>query len=182
MKTCRECGIEKEYSEFQVEIRNSDGYRNQCKQCKNEYTKKKRDAQTLEDKAKRTYSSIKKRCSSKRYQEDRPRYIDVENKLDRDEFVKWYVANYFERCQVDRIDNDGHYEMSNIQLLSPEEHNKKKASERINLIEEVCVCNKCSKEYKYSDAHFTTRDRLKSSYNPLGIIEICRSCNKKDNK
>ena len=38
-KRCKKCGIEKEISEFHKESKMKDGYRNECKQCRNSYRK-----------------------------------------------------------------------------------------------------------------------------------------------
>ena len=37
MKTCKTCGIEKEYSEFHKGKMNKDGYRPNCKKCRNKF-------------------------------------------------------------------------------------------------------------------------------------------------
>lgn len=49
------------------------------------------------------------------------------------EFVKWYAENligFIGDPSVDRIDNDGHYEISNIQLITRSENSKKRVRDK----------------------------------------------------
>ena len=178
MKKCRICGIEKELVLFGIEKRNTDGRRTECKECKNKTDRAKYKNRSIKEKALKIYSGIESRCSNANIQENRPKYIEIENKLNREEFVKWYTENHFDTCQVDRIDNDGDYEMSNIQLLSLSEHNRKKSSSRIFLDRNIAVCTKCKRELEYSKINFFTENKLISKYNPLGVRSRCKKCEK----
>lgn len=63
-----------------------------------------------------------------------PSYKGVQLKIPRDEFLEWVIpqletwciSNSIESASLDRIDNDGHYEFPNLQLLSRKENNLKR--------------------------------------------------------
>ena len=115
---------------------------------------------------------------------ERPQYIHkkIQMRILKDAFVDWYVKNWFPRCRVDRIDNDGHYELSNIQLLTQQEHNAKARQDRLSLLGVVepkgrrycytCGLMKFAKE-------FYRRKRHASKNNPLGLAEACKQCERK---
>ena len=113
-----------------------------------------------------------------------PRYKrkKIQIKMLKTEFIIWYVKNWFLRCRVDRVDNDGHYELSNIQLLTQQEHNAKARQDRLSLLGVVepkgrrycytCGLMKFAKE-------FYRRKRHASKNNPLGLAEACKQCARK---
>ena len=178
MKTCRICKEVKPLTEYHTEPKNSDGHRNECKECRRANQRERRKNRDIYTKASNIFSGITQRCTNEKRLNERPTYKNISNLLDKNEFIEWYVKNYFDGCEVDRIDNDKNYSMDNIQLLSRVEHNKKKATTRIFLEQNKCVCNKCKKEYTYDGNNFLKRERLKSKYNPLGIVESCNECNR----
>lgn len=48
-------------------------------------------------------------------------------------FVEWYVKNYFDGAQVDRIDNNGPYTESNCRMVTPLENNQnRRTTKRIS--------------------------------------------------
>jgi hypothetical protein len=45
-------------------------------------------------------------------------------------FIDWYVKNYFDKCQVDRIDNDGPYGPENCRMVTSKENNRNRRNTR----------------------------------------------------
>lgn len=178
MKKCVDCGLEKDLSEFHLEKRNKDGHRNNCKVCRLKRDREKYASRDIETKASKIFAGIIQRCTNDKRQEDRPHYKIIGNKLNKEEFIKWYIKNHFDGCEVDRIDNDGHYGMSNIQLLTKAQHNQKRASERICLTSNTAKCTLCNRELDYSLINFYKEEKLVSKYNPLGIRSRCKECDK----
>ena len=178
MKKCIDCGLEKEITEFHLEKRNKDGHRNNCKVCRLQRDREKYANRNIKTKASKIFTGITQRCTNDKRQEIRPHYKIIDNKLDKNEFIEWYCKNHFEGCEVDRIDNEGHYEMTNIQLLTKAEHNRKTASQRIFLDSNIAKCTQCKKEFKYSLDYFYKDKRLVSVYNPIGIRSRCKECDK----
>ena len=176
-KVCTVCKLEKDILDFGINNRMKDGLNYQCKKCKVEYSKAYYKNRTPKQQANKIFSGIKKRCTNEKYQKTRPKYREVENRLNKDEFIVWYVGNYFEGCEVDRVDDSGHYEMSNIQLLSKEEHNKKRKVERDGFIEDgFKKCNKCNEIKPETKEFFSIHKSDASEFNPLGLRGICKEC------
>ena len=80
-----------------------------------------------------------------------PHYIErgIECRMTREGFVEWYIPRYFVGCLLDRIDNLGHYEIGNIQLISRVEHNHKLRADNLaelGIVEGVGerYCYKCN--------------------------------------
>lgn len=178
MKTCRICKEHKPLSEYHLEPKNSDGHRNECKECRRAIDRLRSKNRSLETKASNIFTGITQRCTNEKRQEERPKYKNITNLLNKDEFIEWYIDGYFDGCEVDRIDDDKDYSIDNIQLLSKAEHNKKSASKRINLDSRSAICTKCQNEYEYTKENFYTKESLISAYNPLGIRSTCKKCNK----
>ena len=176
-KVCTVCRVEKDFSEFGVNRRMKDEKHYACKECRREYGHNYYKNRTPTIQAKNIFAGINNRCNNEKYQERRPKYKEVKNLLNRDEFIKWYVANHFEGCEVDRIEDDGHYEMSNIQLLSKEEHNRKRKIERDGYVKEgFKKCNRCKVVKPDTKKFFSTHKKNISQFNPLGLRGICKEC------
>ena len=113
-----------------------------------------------------------------------PRYTakGIQVRMTKEDFTSWYEANWFEGCLVDRIDNDGHYEIGNLQLLSRVQHNQKAREDKLKSLGVVepaglRYCYKCQKLKKYDEFR---RDKLKvSDKNPLGLKEECKECGRR---
>ncbi len=178
MKTCRICKEDKPLAEYHSEPKNSDGHRNECKDCRRASDRLKSKNRSLKTKASNIFTGITQRCTNQKRQEERPKYKNVSNLLNRKEFIKWYIENYFNGCEVDRVNDDKDYSIDNIQLLSKIEHNQKSASKRIDLENKTAICTKCGVKYLYTKDDFYTKDTLVSAYNPLGIRSTCKKCNK----
>lgn len=101
---------------------------------------------------------------------------------DRKDFLEWYQENWFKGCLVDRIDNAGDYELSNMQLISLEEHNYKMRADNLaqtGVIEPggMRYCYGC-KTIKPADQYYR-KDKKISKINPLGLDENCKECCRK---
>ena len=83
--------------------------------------------------------------------------------------------------------------MSNIQLLTKEEHNHKRKLERDGIIKDgFKKCNRCGEQKPETKEFFSTHKRLYSKFNTFGLRGICKEClstqrkedykNKKDNR
>jgi len=85
------------------------------------------DAKSAEILSKR-YDAMRQRCvtgTGKRYKER-----GIELRMTREEFIQWGLAQEkdFRTLDVDRIDNDGHYELGNIRLATRSENLKNRSS------------------------------------------------------
>ena len=141
-----------------------------CRDCYN----KKRDASPRYN-ALRAWRHLNDRASNDE------RYIrkGIKVLVEKDDFVSWYCSHWFNGCKVDRINNDGHYELSNLQLISQLEHNEKVRSDRLKSLgvvetEGFRYCYGCN-ELKTIDDYFRSKRRV-SRINPLGLKERCKKC------
>ncbi len=80
-------------------------------------------------KASRVYKLMLERCYSPRatgYQNygGRGIYVDESWIVNPTSFFDWYKANYFDGCQVNRINNNGPYSEKNCQLVTAVENNR----------------------------------------------------------
>ena len=115
---------------------------------------------------------------------ERPQYIrkKIQIRILKDEFVDWYIKNWFPRCRIDRINNEGHYELSNIQLLTQEEHNIKARQDRLAFLgviepEGHRYCYTC--HTVKANSEFYQKKRQKSKGNSLGLDERCKVCDRR---
>jgi len=114
---------------------------------------------------------------------EHPHYIKrgIKVKITRDAFIEWYLKNWFPRCRVDRINNEGHYEIFNIQLLTQNEHNAKARQDRLDFLgiiepEGKRYCYTCESVRLHKE--FYTKKRKVSKRNPLGLDETCKKCSR----
>ena len=147
-----------------------DGLFYQCGEC----TKQKRKT-NLNLKAGRAWLSMNKRVKNEKV------YLrkGIKINLSRKDFVKWYIDNSFDRCVVDRKDNEGDYEITNLQMITFSEHNIKHRQDRLQKLgvkehAGMRYCYRCNKE-KSIDL-FYRRKRQSSKGNPLGLDEVCKPC------
>ena len=79
-------------------------------------------------KAWRVFIGIQYRCNNPRCHAY-PHYggRGIELRITRPDFITWYILKAKGRTDltVDRIDNDGHYELGNIQLITQSENTRK---------------------------------------------------------
>lgn len=87
-----------------------------------------KDRTTVRSRAVFTFDNIKARCRFS-YHRQFPRYggRGIELKVIQADFIDWYIRTAKGRMDltIDRIDNDGHYEFGNMQLITKSENSKK---------------------------------------------------------
>ena len=106
-------------------------------------------------------------------------YEHVEVRMTRAEFVAWALPEYAlwfrsrpdETPSIDRIDNDGHYELANIRLVSLAENlrNTPYHGKNVNAPPGILWCGRC-KQYLPLD-RFGTDSHKKNGYRPQ-----CMAC------
>lgn len=96
-------------------------------------------------------------------------YVDVKLLIDQETFVKWFQENDFEGCTVDRIDNNKHYEMGNLQTLTKADNIRK---DKVIAKEGKCRCYNCG-QIKSLDKFVVDKRRLN------GHGTSCKPCDNK---
>ena len=105
----------------------------------------------------------------------------IKVKVSKEDFVEWYTAHHFRGCHIDRIDDRGHYELSNMQLISQSEHNFKIRQdnlERLGIVEPegMRYCYGCNS--MKSESEFYKKKHKVSKINPKGLSENCKECDR----
>lgn len=95
-------------------------------------------------------------------------YYGVELRVSRKEFIEWYMPLDFEGASVDRIDKNGHYELSNMQVISLEENIRK---EKVKESNGFCECYNC---HKVKPINEFSKDKRRKN----GHSTICLACDK----
>lgn len=131
-KICTKCKIEKRLTEFSRDRRAIDGRASQCKTCNKIYLqsrvvetaeKKKARCSTVDGHLRHLFDSMKQRCNNPKvpnYKYYGGRGIKV--LFECSEFVDYVIFGLQvdpRELQIDRIDNDGHYEPGNIRFVTP---------------------------------------------------------------
>jgi hypothetical protein len=134
-KRCKQCRKRKAISKFYKSNKTIDGYRNKCKSCMSEYGREYRQAhkvekhqRTFDSRLRSMFSNVNSRCNNPRdisYKWYGGRGIKCKFKSV-DEFVSYVVNN----LQIDRIDNNGHYERGNIRLTTAKENSNNRRRPR----------------------------------------------------
>ena len=108
---------------------------------------------------------------------ENPRYIakGIKIRMKKEAFLAWYIPRHFRGCLVDRIDNNGHYQLDNLQLLSRTEHNHKARQDHLDAIgiieppdKRYCYGCKSFKEYSEFSYHFINGE--------MRYREQCKQC------
>ena len=94
-------------------------------------------------------------------------YQGIKLLVEKDDFVEWFSALDFAGCSVDRIDKDGNYELSNMQVI-PLSQNI--AKDKLISKDGESTCYRCKNTKPLSD--FVTETRNKS----VGKATICKQC------
>ena len=128
VKKCTKC--KKEYPAiaeyFTAEKRNKNKLRSWCRQCCNKAEKERQN--TINGHLRHIYNNIKTRCGNP-IVHNYSRYggRGIKNKFESaNEFVDYVVNNLKvnpKGLQIDRIDNNGHYEKGNIRFVTCKENN-----------------------------------------------------------
>lgn len=96
-------------------------------------------------------------------------YCNVKLKVSREEFIKWYMPLDFKGASVDRIDNNGDYELSNMQVISLKENIIK---DKVKCKDGFCECYVC---HKTKPIELFAKDRRRTN----GYSTICKDCDNK---
>jgi hypothetical protein len=96
-------------------------------------------------------------------------YKGVQVLVSKEDFVKWFMARDFERCSIDRIDNNGHYDLLNMQVI-PLTENIAKDKRLAN--NGVCRCYVCKQQK-------TLNDFVSDNRRTTGKSTICKACDSK---
>ena len=171
LKRCGWCKKYKELGEFHKANNTWDGLFYKCIKCTNEA----RNSNTRR-RATAKHNAMCWRCQNEE------RYINkgIKVKVSLEDFVEWYQSNHIEKgCHVDRIDNHGHYEIGNLQVLTQREHNLKRHQDRLDWIgitetEGMRYCFFC-KTLKPETEFYSKRKKLSIS-NKKGLSERCKKC------
>ena len=143
MKQCTKCKEQKSLSEFSKQPNGKNGLRSHCKKCCNSHYRKYRQTNRAKllrkkcrEKHRKTFigylrirfNSMKQRCND-------PKHRSYKNYGGRgikclfkssDEFID-YIINKLQinprGLQIDRINNDGHYESGNIRFVTAKVNN-----------------------------------------------------------
>lgn len=95
-------------------------------------------------------------------------YRNVKLKVGREDFINWYMPLDFEGASVDRINKDGDYELSNMQVISLKENISK---DKIKCKNGICQCYRCGKDKPIG---LFAKDNRRSN----GHSTICLECDK----
>lgn len=93
-------------------------------------------------------------------------YLNIKLKISRKEFIEWFMKNDFEGCSVDRIDKNGDYELSNMQLIPLVENIRK---DKVKEKNGYCICYVCN-ENKPIEMFAIDKRRVN------GHSTICKKC------
>lgn len=129
--------------------------------------------QTPKGKATQMWAGILQRAENKAGKH--PTYKDVKLLMTREEFMNWILPEFeawekhsdLKLASIDRVDNLGHYEVSNLQLLTRRENTlKQRRYKNVIAPEGKAWCGKCK---MYLDVDKFAKDR----YNNNGLTNIC---------
>lgn len=111
------------------------------------------------------YNAIITRLSTTNRNKNK-KYEGVELSVSRADFIEWYMPLDFDGASVDRIDKNGHYELSNMQVIPLRENIRK---DRIKACNGMCECYRCHEVKPISEF---SKDKRRAS----GYSTICREC------
>lgn len=171
IKTCWRCGG---FGPFNRDASRGDGYAANCRKCQNESGRAL--MKTPAGKAKRAWIAILNRANNRDGKS--PAYANVECRITREEFLawaipafqKWIAENPDELGSVDRIDVEGHYELSNLRVISRRENGRlNRIHKNVHAPTGMAWCGKCKDYLPIQNFH---RDSNKFN----GVRRLCRQC------
>lgn len=99
-------------------------------------------------------------------------YQDVELKVSRSEFIKWFMPLDFFGASVDRIDKTKHYELSNMQVIPLSDNIRK---DKVKAKDGKCECYVCHQTKPLIDF---CKDKRRGN----GHSTICLQCERNRNR
>jgi len=168
-KLCSKCKKYVSVKNYNKNCHTWDGLELYCRDCSKDRSKNARWC------ALDVYRNILKRVNTY------PHYLakGIKCNISKEDFLKWYIPKHFHRCLLDRINNDGHYEIKNIQLINRVDHNYKLRKDNLKAIgiveqEGFRYCYSCG-SIKQNDEFGMRKDKI-SKLNILGLREECKQC------
>lgn len=127
--------------------------------------------------AKAAYRNMKIRCLNANGKN--PAYLKVELKMSMNEFLEWAIPKYEEFIKlnpglspsISRFNDEGHYEISNIEIISFKENNARQKRVAMIKPDGTKLCSRCK----------TVKDSCefnKSKGRADGFSNECRKCSK----
>jgi hypothetical protein len=176
MKTCCECNETKPEELFYRNRSRKDGLTVRCIECSKKYNRE--YFGSPHGKAIVAWNNISGRATNSNG--DNPSYADVELRMDRDEFIKWFVPEMEKwmaenpgiRGSVDRIRDEGHYEIGNLRIISMVANARKSmARKNVHAPDGMAWCSMCKAYLTVVSFH-----KNRSEFN--GLQGRCKECNK----
>lgn len=169
-KQCSRCRAVSDSTNFPKSSRAVDGIGPRCKPCCRIVTAAYQN--TPAGRAHRAWKWIGMRLASQK------EYSHIELRMTQEEFLAWAIPEYTAwsesaplcRSSIDRIDPDGHYELSNIRLLDKGENAKRsRANKNWCAPDGQHWCTGC-KQYLLFEAFGKSKNR------PHGLAMHCKAC------
>ncbi len=169
-KTCTLCLEAKPLTEFHRHAPSKDGRKPRCKSCQN----RAETARRLEPdhRAVQAWHDLNKRVRNQ------PEYIGIEVLISKESFIAWATVAFKEWVDnnpgqtpsVDRRDPAGHYEISNLRVISWGENSRlRRTNHNVHAPDGQAWCGKCK---VYKPVPDFERNRSK----PHGLQNHCRQC------
>lgn len=114
------------------------------------------------------YAMIRNRTQNTDYNRNTG-YKGIKLLVGREEFITWFMPQDYKGCSVDRIDNKGHYELSNMQII-PLKINM--AKDRTKMKNGIVECYACKEE---KEKELFVKDKRRMN----GYSTICLDCERK---
>lgn len=170
-KRCSNCGGS---GPFHKNRSRPDGLTNECRKCRSDRLKN--FSNTPVGRAVRMWSGILRRAwnadGKNRW------YADVENRMTKQEFINWAAPAVAEfekknpgaKPSIDRIDSRGHYELSNLRIISfHENYMRRERNKNVNAPAGKAWCGTC-KQYKDHSSFSKNVSRAN------GLDHQCKAC------
>lgn len=169
-KRCRKCSQTKSPGEFHRDKKAKDGLVSRCKSCQHEHDRQPRVM------ARMAFGAIKQR--ERNSDGKNPTYAAVELRIARTDFIEWYLVALAEfvaghggaKQSVDRIDDDGHYELSNIRMIPMVANTRRqRRNKNVHAKAGEAWCGKCRQYLPADEFH-------KNANHFNGLCTLCKKC------